>query len=137
MYYPQSQSPAITHKLPNHHDQSSWNRSHPVLGPPGSQSVGPPPASPGYAIYTNGNMQHPHAQHHPHSISGHHPPMQHHHQNSLGHYPSTPPNSHMHAQGLGNGSPGSAASQTISPQWQQQLLKCEVRQSFAPIDCRH
>lgn len=128
MYYPQSQSPAITHKLPNHHEQSPWSRPHPgVLGPPGSQNVGPPPTSPGYALYTNGSMQHPHA-HHPHALSGHHPPMQHHqHQNSLSHYPS-PPNGHsMHSQHIGQGSPGSAASQIITPQWQQQLLKCEVR----------
>lgn len=128
MYYPQSQSPAISHKLPNHHDQSPWNRgSHTVLGPPGSQNVGPPPASPGYAIYSNGSMQHPHS-HHPHALSGHHPPMQshHQHQNSLSHYPS-PPNGHLHQQHGGQSSPGSTASQIITPQWQQQLLKCEVR----------
>jgi CCR4-NOT transcription complex subunit 6 len=129
MYYPQSQSPAIAHKLPSHHDQSPWTRPHQVIGPPGSQNVGPPPGSPGYAIYTNGSMQqHPHA-HHPH-LSGHHPPMQHHqHQNSLSHYPS-PPNGHLHSQHGGQGSPGSTSSQIITPHWQQQLLKCEVRHRF-------
>lgn len=125
MYYPQ-QSPGIAHKLASHHDQSSWPRPHhPVLGPPGSQpSAGPPPPSPGYAIYTNGNvnpMQH--HPHHPHPL-----PMQHHHhQNSLSHYPS-PPNGHSHQQHvLSQGSPASAGGQIISPHWQQQLLKCEVR----------
>ncbi|KAF5385920.1 hypothetical protein D9615_002602 [Tricholomella constricta] len=131
MYYPQ-QSPGIAHKLANHHDQSSWPRPHhPVLGPPGSQpNVGPPPPSPGYAIYTNGNvnpMQH--HPHHPHPL-----PMQHHHhQNSLSHYPS-PPNGHsMQQHVLSQGSPASVGSQIISPHWQQQLLKCEmIRSSRSP-----
>jgi CCR4-NOT transcription complex subunit 6 len=129
--YPQ-QSPGIAHKLPNHHDQSPWTRSHhPVLGPPGSQppNVGPPPPSPGYAIYTNGNvnpMQH-HPAHHPHPLTAH-PPMQHHHhhQNSLTRYP-TPPNGHSLQQHvLTSGSPANGAGQIITPHWQQQLLKCEV-----------
>lgn len=34
----------------------------------------------------------------------------------------------MHSQHVGQGSPSSAASQIITPQWQQQLLKYEVRQ---------
>jgi hypothetical protein len=125
MYYPQ-QSPGISHKLANHHDQNSWPRPHhSVLGPPGQQpNVGPPPPSPGYAIYTNGNvnpMQH--HPHHPHPL----PPMQHHHhQNSLSHYPS-PPNGHtMQQHVLSQSSPASSATQVISPHWQQQLLKCEV-----------
>jgi CCR4-NOT transcription complex subunit 6 len=129
MYYPQ-QSPGISHKLPNHHDQNPWPRPHhPVLGPPGQQpNVGPPPPSPGYAIYTNGNvnpMQH--LPHHPHPL----PPMQHHHhQNSLSHYPS-PPNGHtMQQHVLPQGSPASSAGQVISPHWQQQLLKCEVRSAY-------
>jgi len=128
MYYPQ-QSPGIAHKLPNHHDQSPWGRSHPVLGPPGPQpAVGPPPTSPGYAIYTNGNvnpLQH-HPGHHPHPLTGH-PPLQHHqHQNSLSHYPD-PPNGHTLPHTIGQGSPiGSSSQQIISPHWQQQLLKCEV-----------
>ncbi|KAH7889076.1 Endonuclease/exonuclease/phosphatase [Phlebopus sp. FC_14] len=132
MYYPQ-QSPAIAHKHPNHHDQSPWGRTHhPVLGPPGSQNIGPPPASPGYALYTNGSVN-PMQHHpgHPHTLS--HQPMAHHqHQNSLSHYPS-PPNGHIHQQHLGQGSPGSAASQIITPHWQQQLLKYEmIRSSHSP-----
>ncbi|KAG6919371.1 hypothetical protein DXG01_006920 [Tephrocybe rancida] len=132
MYYPQ-QSPGIAHKLANHHDQSSWPRPHhQVLGPPGSQpNVGPPPPSPGYAIYTNGNvnpMQH--HPHHPHPL-----PMQHHHhQNSLSHYPS-PPNGHSLQQHvLSQGSPAAAAGQIMSAHWQQQLLKCEmIRSSRSPF----
>jgi CCR4-NOT transcription complex subunit 6 len=132
MYYPQ-QSPGLSHKLPNHHDQSPWGRSHPVLGPPGAQpSVGPPPTSPGYAIYTNGNvnaMQH-HPVHHPHPLTGHPPLQLHHHQNSLSHYPS-PPNGHtLQPHAIGQGSPVGANTQIISAQWQQQLLKCEVRVTY-------
>ncbi|KAH0828142.1 Endonuclease/exonuclease/phosphatase [Lanmaoa asiatica] len=132
MFYPQ-QSPAVTHKHPNHHDQSPWPRTHhPVLGPPTSQNIGPPPPSPGFPLYTNGSvnpMQHHPA--HPHALS--HQPIAHHqHQNSLSHYPS-PPNGHIHTQHIGSGSPGSAASQIVSPHWQQQLLKCEmIRSSRSP-----
>lgn len=134
MFYPQ-QSPAVAHKHPSHHDQSPWSRTHhPVLGPPASQNIGPPPASPGFPLYTNGSvnpMQHHPA--HPHALS--HPPIPHHqHQNSLSHYPS-PPNGHIHTQHMGSGSPGSAASQIISPHWQQQLLKCEVRSQCMPCSC--
>ncbi|KDQ55803.1 hypothetical protein JAAARDRAFT_195620 [Jaapia argillacea MUCL 33604] len=59
--------------------------------------------------------------------------MQHHHQASLSHFPS-PPNGHTQQQhSVGQGSPGSAASQIITPHWQQQLLKCEmVRASRSP-----
>jgi CCR4-NOT transcription complex subunit 6 len=128
MYYPQQSPGMAPHKLPNHHDQSPWSRQHhPVLGPPGSQP-GPPPASPGYAIYTNGSvnpMQH-HPGHHPHPLTGHPPMPHHHHHNSLTHYPS-PPNGHSHQQhAVGQGSPGTAANQVITTHWQQQLLKCEV-----------
>ncbi|KAG6820282.1 hypothetical protein H0H93_002894 [Arthromyces matolae] len=129
MYYPQ-QSPGIAHKLANHHDQSAWSRPHhPVLGPPGSQAnVGPPPPSPGYALYTNGNvnpMQH--HPHHPHTM----PLQHHHHQNSLSHYPS-PPNGHTLQQHVL--SQGSPAGQIMSPHWQQQLLKCEmIRSSRSPF----
>ena len=126
MFYSQ-QSPAVTHKHPNHQDQSPWSRTHhPVLGPPGSQNIGPSPASPGYALYTNGSVN-PMQHHtgHPHALP--HAPIAHHqHHNSLSHYPS-PPNGHMHSQHMGQASPGSAASQIITPHWQQQLLKCEVR----------
>ncbi|KZT21426.1 hypothetical protein NEOLEDRAFT_1139540 [Neolentinus lepideus HHB14362 ss-1] len=133
MYYPQ-QSPGIAHKLPgSHHDQSPWTRSHhPVLGPPGAQnSVGPPPTSPGYPLY-NGNVHALHHHHGPfsHPIPGH--PTGHHHQNSLSHFPS-PPNGHTPQHGISQGSPGSAASQMITPHWQQQLLKCEmIRASRSP-----
>jgi CCR4-NOT transcription complex subunit 6 len=128
MYYPQ-QSPGIAHKLPTHHDQSPWGRSH-VLGPPGAQGV-PPPPSPGYAMYTNGahsSMQ-PISAHHPHQLAGHPPPLSHHHHhhNSITHY-SSPPNGQPHQQHVvGQGSPGQANSQLMTPHWQQQLLKCDVR----------
>ncbi|KAI0049872.1 hypothetical protein FA95DRAFT_1488266 [Auriscalpium vulgare] len=62
-------------------------------------------------------------------------PGLHHHQNSLSHYPSPPPNGIVNGQhvGVGQGSPGSAASQIITPHWQQQLLKCEmIRASRQP-----
>ncbi|TFY81090.1 hypothetical protein EWM64_g2928 [Hericium alpestre] len=122
MYYPQ-QSPGIGHKLAAHHDQSPWAR------PTHTHSFGPhpPPPSPGYALYANGvnPMQH------------HIPTLQHHHQNSLTHFPSPPTNGNvgMHGQhvGMGQGSPGSAASQIINPHWQQQLLKYEnIRASRSP-----
>ena len=32
-----------------------------------------------------------------------------------------------------NGSPGTIATQTMTPHWQQQLLKCEVRVFFCVI----
>ncbi|TFK53627.1 hypothetical protein OE88DRAFT_1655840 [Heliocybe sulcata] len=134
MYYSQ-QSPGIAHKLPGvHHDQSPWARSHhPGLGPPGVQnSVGPPPTSPGYPLY-NGNLAHGLHHHHgpfSHPIPGH--PTGHHHQNSLSHFPS-PPNGHAQQHSMSQGSPGSAASQMITPHWQQQLLKCEmIRASRSP-----
>jgi hypothetical protein len=112
MYYPQ-QSPGIAHKLSSAHpDPSPWARpTHPF---------GPPPPSPGYPLYTNGNM--------PHHIQS-----LHHHQNSISHYPSPPSNGGVSVNvlgqtlGVGQGSPGSASSQIITPHWQQQLLKCEVR----------
>ena len=112
MYYPQ-QSPGIAHKLSSTHpDPSPWARpTHPF---------GPPPPSPGYPLYTNGNIPH-----HLQSI--------HHHQNSISHYPSPPSNGGVSVNVLGQtisvgqGSPGSASSQIITPHWQQQLLKCEVR----------
>ncbi|KAF8634306.1 hypothetical protein AX17_004258 [Amanita inopinata Kibby_2008] len=137
MYYPQ-QSPGIVHKLPNHHEQNPWSRQHLSTGlvPPGSQStVGPPPPSPGYALYTNGSvaaLQH-HPGHHPHPLTVHAPLQHHHHQNSLSHYPS-PPNGHSHQQHhLTAGSPTSVSNPIISPHWQQQLLKCEmVRSSRSP-----
>ncbi|KAM6501851.1 glucose-repressible alcohol dehydrogenase transcriptional effector [Amanita muscaria] len=138
MYYPQ-QSPGIAHKLASHHDQNPWSRQHLSTGlvPPGSQSVvGPPPPSPGYALYTNGNvaaLQH-HPAHHPHPLTVHAPLQHHHHhQNSLSHYPS-PPNGHSHQQQhLSTSSPSSVNNQIISPHWQQQLHKCEmVRSSRSP-----
>ncbi|KAA1471720.1 glucose-repressible alcohol dehydrogenase transcriptional effector [Dentipellis sp. KUC8613] len=61
--------------------------------------------------------------------------MQHHHQNSLSHFSSPPANGNVHSQhvGVAQNSPGSAASQIITPQWQQQLLKCEmIRASRSP-----
>ncbi|KAF9474705.1 hypothetical protein BDN70DRAFT_815210 [Pholiota conissans] len=97
---------------------------------PGQQTaVGPPPQSPGYALYTNGAL-HQHPGHHLQ-----HPPLQHHHQTSLSHYPS-PPNQHTHQQQqhilAAQGSPASATP-VVSPQWQQQLMKCEViRASRSP-----
>jgi CCR4-NOT transcription complex subunit 6 len=113
MYFPQ-QSPSVAPKLP-HHDQT-WNRSHPSLGP--QQPIGPIPQSPGYAIYTNGVGT---PMHHPHM-----PTMQHHHhQNSLSHFPS-PPNGHILA-----GSPAAQSGQIVTPHWQQQLLKCEVRHPYS------
>ncbi|KAF8971229.1 Endonuclease/exonuclease/phosphatase [Flammula alnicola] len=121
MYYPQ-QSPGIPHKLPNHHDNNPW-RLPLLVQQPGQQSaVGPPPQSPGYALYTNGALQH-HPGHHLQ-----HPPLQHHHQSSMSHYPS-PPNQHTHQQQqhllAAQGSPASATP-VVSPQWQQQLMKCEI-----------
>ncbi|KAF9547701.1 hypothetical protein CPC08DRAFT_729657 [Agrocybe pediades] len=126
MYYPQ-QSPAIQHKLANHHDNNPWRLPMIVQQPGQQQSVGPPPPSPGYALYTNGNLQH-HPGHHPLQ----HPPLQHHHQNSMSHYPS-PPNQHTHQQQqqqqqhlhAAQGSPASATP-VVTPHWQQQLLKCEM-----------
>ncbi|KDR67582.1 hypothetical protein GALMADRAFT_216426 [Galerina marginata CBS 339.88] len=120
MYYPQ-QSPGIPHKLANHHDNNPWRLPMLVQQQPGQQpSVGPPPPSPGYALYTNGAIPH-HPGHHPLQ----HPPL-HHHQNSMSHYPS-PPNQHTHQQHLlaAQGSPASATP-IVSPQWQQQLMKCEM-----------
>jgi len=115
MYYPQ-QSPGIAHKLSSTHpDPSPWARpTHPY---------GPPPPSPGYPLYTNGTMPH-------------HMQSLHHHQNSISHYPSPPSNGGVSVNvlgqtlGVGQGSPGSASSQIITPHWQQQLLKCEVRLYF-------
>jgi hypothetical protein len=112
MYYPQ-QSPGIAHKLSSTHpDPSPWARpTHPF---------GPPPPSPGYPLYTNGNIPH-------------HMQSLHHHQNSISHYPSPPSNGGVSVNVLGQslsvgqGSPGSTSSQIITPHWQQQLLKCEVR----------
>lgn len=138
MYYPQ-QSPGIPHKLASHHDNNPWRHGLPMLvQQPGQQTaVGPPPQSPGYALYTNGAL-HQHPGHHLQ-----HPPLQHHHQTSLSHYPS-PPNQHSHQQQqhllAAQGSPASATP-VVSPQWQQQLMKCEVRR-FAiyfficlPVSC--
>ncbi|KAF8624630.1 hypothetical protein AX15_005784 [Amanita polypyramis BW_CC] len=135
MYYPQ-QSPGITHKLANHHDQNPWPRQHLASGlvPATQSAIGPPPPSPGYALYTNGSVAalHHHSAHHPHPLTVH-PPLQHHHQNSLSHYPS-PPNGHSHQQHhLSAASPSSVGNQIISSHWQQQLLKCEmVRSSRSP-----
>ncbi|KAI9442257.1 glucose-repressible alcohol dehydrogenase transcriptional effector [Lactarius indigo] len=63
----------------------------------------------------------------------------HHHQNSISHYPSPPSNNGVAVNvlgqpiGVGQGSPGSASSQIITPHWQQQLLKCEmIRASRSP-----
>ena len=124
MYYSQP-SPGIAHKLP---DQSSWSRTHhPVLGPPGpNANIGIPPHSPGYPLFTNGNVNHPHSLPTPHP----HIPIQahHHHQNSLSHMPSPPHQQNQHPMGPQNDSPGSITSaQSIMTQhWQNQLLKCEV-----------
>ncbi|KAH9993969.1 Endonuclease/exonuclease/phosphatase [Russula vinacea] len=118
MYYPQ-QSPGIAHKLSSTHpDPSPWARpTHPF---------GPPPPSPGYPLYTNGNIPH-------------HMQSLHHHQNSISHYPSPPSNGGVSVNVLGQslsvgqGSPGSTSSQIITPHWQQQLLKCEmIRASRSP-----
>ena len=118
MYYPQ-QSPGIAHKLSSTHpDPSPWARpTHPF---------GPPPPSPGYPLYTNGSMPH-------------HMQSLHHHQNSISHYPSPPSNGGVTVNvlgqtlGVGQGSPGSASSQIITPHWQQQLLKCEVRRCLLAL----
>ena len=120
MYYPQ-QSPGISHKLANHHDNSPWRLPILVQQQGQQSSVGPPPPSPGYALYTNGLQHHP--GHHPLT----HPPIQHHHQNSIPHYPS-PPNAHAHQQHLLT--QGSPATPIITPHWQQQLLKYEVKIIF-------
>lgn len=132
MFYP-SQSPAISHKLANHphhvnvQDQSPWSRNvnHTHTHHP-QQSIGPPPPSPGYPLYTNGAVNP--IQHHSHHPLSHTPLPHHQHQNSLSHYPS-PPNGHIHPQHMGQGSPGSVGSQIITPHWQQQLLKCEMIRS--------
>ena len=120
MYYPQ-QSPGISHKLANHHDNSPWRLPILVQQQGQQSSVGPPPPSPGYALYTNG------LQHHPGRHPLTHPPIQHHHQNSIPHYPS-PPNSNTHQQHLL--AQGSPATPIITPHWQQQLLKYEARYFF-------
>uniref|UniRef100_A0A8H7Y6Z8 CCR4-Not complex 3'-5'-exoribonuclease subunit Ccr4 n=1 Tax=Psilocybe cubensis TaxID=181762 RepID=A0A8H7Y6Z8_PSICU len=128
MYYPQ-QSPGIQHKLSNHHDTNPWRLPMLVQQPGQQSSVGPPPPSPGYALYNNGAIQH-HPGHHPLQ----HPPLQHHHQSSMSHYPS-PPNQHTHQQQHLIAAQGSPASTTpvATPQWQQQLMKCEmVRASRSP-----
>jgi hypothetical protein len=125
MYYSQ-QSPGIAHKLP---DQSPWSRTpHPVLGPPGpSANIGLPPQSPGYPLFTNGNVNHLHSLPTPHP----HIPIQahHHHQNSLSHMPSPPHQQNQHPIGPQNDSPGSitGAQPIMTQHWQNQLLKCEVR----------
>jgi CCR4-NOT transcription complex subunit 6 len=127
MYYPQ-QSPGIPHKLANHHDNNPW-RLPMIVQQPGQQSaVGPPPPSPGYALYTNGALQH-HPGHHLQ-----HPPLQHHHQSSMSHYPS-PPNQHTQQQQqqhilAAQGSPASATP-VVSAHWQNQLIKCEASPRFA------
>ena len=124
MYYPQ-QSPGIPHKLANHHDNNPW-RLPMIVQQPGQQSaVGPPPPSPGYALYTNGALQH-----HPGHHLQHPPPLQHHHQSSMSHYPS-PPNQHTHQQHIlaAQGSPASATP-VVSAHWQNQLIKCEVSRHF-------
>ncbi|KAI0358592.1 hypothetical protein OH77DRAFT_1420998 [Trametes cingulata] len=138
MYYPQ-QSPGIAHKLPTHqhpgqvHDQSPWAR-HPAYGPANGAQA---PTSPAYPLFAHANGTMTAMQHHPHQhIPG--PLAHHHHQNSLthAHFPS-PPNGNT-LQGphgaLGqNGSPGTIATQMITPHWQQQLLKCEmIRASRSP-----
>lgn len=124
MYYSQH-SPGINPKLGNIHDQSPWTRSHHSILVPGSQNpVGPPPLSPGYALYSNGSvnsLQHPQG-HHPLAL----PSLQHHHHNSLSHYPS-PPNGTSHQQHpYTQASPAGVNGQIMSQHWQQQLLKCEV-----------
>lgn len=124
MYYSQ-QSPGIAHKLP---DQSPWSRAHhPVLGPPGpNASIGIPPQSPGYPLFTNGSVNHLHSLPAPHP----HMPIQahHHHQNSLSHIPSPPHQQNQHPIGPQNDSPGSitGAQPIMTQHWQNQLLKCEV-----------
>ncbi|KAF5383442.1 hypothetical protein D9757_006089 [Collybiopsis confluens] len=103
--------------------QETWPRqSHlQVLSPGVQQSVGPPPTSPGYSLYTQ-------AHHHLgplHHIPGQQPPQSNHNHNP--HYPSPPI---QHGQLLGQASP---ASTPMAQHWQQQLLKCEiVRQSRSP-----
>ena len=67
-------------------------------------------------------------QHHP-NMPG--PMVHHHHQNSLSHYQS-PPNGNgvpgVHNGIVPNGSPVNAAIVPImTPHWQNQLMKCEVR----------
>ncbi|KAG1736002.1 Endonuclease/exonuclease/phosphatase [Suillus lakei] len=125
MFYP-SHSQTTLHHV-NVQDQSPWPRNvnHTHTHHP-QQSIGPPPPSPGYSLYSNGAVNP--IQHHPHHPLSH-PPLPHHqHQNSLSHYPS-PPNGHIHSQHMGQGSPGSVGSQIITPHWQQQLLKCEMIRS--------
>lgn len=143
MYYAQ-QSPGIAHKLAQHpaaaglHDPSPWSRQHhPGLGPPHAQ-----PTSPGYPLFThaNGAMGVSALQHHPHPHSHMQGPIgHHHHQNSLSHSHShshavahyqSPPNGNGLVAGLvQNGSPVNPAAmgQVMTPHWQNQLMKCEVR----------
>ncbi|KAH8119438.1 glucose-repressible alcohol dehydrogenase transcriptional effector [Phellopilus nigrolimitatus] len=142
MYFnpPPQTSPAITHKLQNHHD--AWGRPHqhqhhPVLTAAGNGVVAPPPS--GYTLYTNGALQH---HPHPHALPTH-PPLQHqhtqhHHQNSLS-LPSfsSPPNGHnpqQHALGVAQASPPGTIGQIMSQHWQQQLLKYDmIRASRSPF----
>ena len=133
MYYAQ-QSPGIAHKLAQHpgqiHDQTPWSRNahHSVLGPP---SHAQPPGSAGYPLFTNGGMTA--LPHHPHPhLPG--PMSHHHHQNSLSHshtHYQSPPNGNgipgAHAGLVPNGSPANGVTQIMTPHWQNQLMKCEVR----------
>ncbi|KAI0645838.1 hypothetical protein C8Q79DRAFT_719987 [Trametes meyenii] len=132
MYYPQ-QSPGIAHKLPTHqhpgqvHDQSPWGR-HPGYGPANGAQ---PPTSPAYPLFAHANGTMTAMQHHPHQPM-HGALAHHHHHNSLTHQQfSSPPNGNglqgPHGTLGQTGSPGPISTQMMTPHWQQQLLKCEVR----------
>lgn len=128
MYFnpPPQSSPAITHKLSNHHDV--WSRAHHhALGGGASNGVMQQHHAPSsYNLYNVPNMQ----QHHPSNGMTSHPPLQnqHHHQNSLTNY-SSPPNgvTHQPQHGLAQSSPSASSGQVMSQHWQQQLLKYDVR----------
>jgi hypothetical protein len=106
MYYP-SQSPGL--KLA--HEHTPWPRPYGAPTP----GNGPPPQSPGFALYAPGvHLTHPGA----HAFAGA-PGLSH---AGLAHYTS-PQNGHVqHAA-----SPGAGATEMPPPHWQSQLMKCDVR----------
>ena len=131
MYYnpPPQSSPAITHKLSNHHDV--WTRAHHhALGGTSNGVMPPHHSASSYAVFNMQNMQH----HPPNGLASHAPiPTQHHHQNSLSSY-SSPPNgvTHQSQHGLAQSSPTAPTGQVMSQHWQQQLLKYDVSQNYIP-----
>jgi hypothetical protein len=104
MYYP-SQSPGL--KMQGQYDH--WPRGQ------GGAQGGLLPASPYGGMYASPAM-HLHQGAHP---LGTHPGALAHHAQ---HYASPPPGHVPHQP-----SPGTGPTETITPHWQQQLMKCEVR----------